>query len=1004
MRERPVCSRRIRVVLLCFPLFISLLAGAFPVLAQEPTATPDPVTIALEPSPSGLIALVQHWGIWVVLVVFIIAVAFYYLKSYVAGTSKPIEGLGEKHANHLLNTIQQHDQAQEARKALDVGTSSYLRWLQDELKHLPILPIKSAERTEQLRLSDVYVPLRVVERTQMESFRRLTMGEFDAGGEFRLRQEAFQQLEQNQRVYRLLSDQNMLSLHDQERPRRRSPRQADTPPAQESTTTRLLLVGDAGSGKTTTLHYGALVLALDYEQQRTEGAPQRLDLHCAQPLLPFYIRLTLVATYVREARERATRPEDLIRLQDAPGSLLLDWLDSYTCSQVKTHQRNIPNNMPSQRMQDGGCLVMLDGLDETGDEQERAYMQRLILNVQQDYPDNRYLVASRPFADLRLPGFAERHLSPMNGEEMRTLLKNWFGAMQEASATHKQRERAADQEAYLWGILEHNARLFEMATNPLLLTSMALLVYTGTGLPRQRAKIYYELVDLLLQQWRLQQKASGLPGRRESHPPLYGGEENEESVRRRLQTLAAWMQEEQRREIRLHEAQEQLRPDYATFMGWHRERSDDYVCRLMESLSLESGLVQRRDNGYSFAHYTLQEYLTARAYDERDNGVAGLFAHVHLPRWRETILLAVGHWANTGKPGYACDLLRQLLDTQDTAALLLAAAALDDADADRVLELTPLRTETLQRLRDTAFSPDQCPTPKTRNEAAELLDRLGGDTRPTLDFTRPDYWAARIEPGDFILGDDNSNRDNEKPAMRSRILRPYALARFPITNHQYLAFLNDLEQQGRTEEARTRRPRHWSGKQYRAGEANHPVAMVTWPDLTAFAAWLDAYLKRCGIIPAGDRIRLATEPEWERAAAYPVSFPAGDLLAYRRRHPWGTDDTNLATHRAHTKESGIGGTSVVGIFPHGRADCGAEELAGNVWEWCATPYLDYKKYPPVEQLPVDVTEEQGEDRNHVLRGGSWYNEQVFSSCAFRAGPDLDPTYDGYGGRVVRLFS
>lgn len=91
------------------------------------------------------------------------------------------------------------------------------------------------------------------------------------------------------------------------------------------------------------------------------------------------------------------------------------------------------------------------------------------------------------------------------------------------------------------------------------------------------------------------------------------------------------MQEEQRREIRLHEVQEQLRATYAEYMGWHREQSDDYVCRLMESLSLQSGLIQRRDNGYSFAHYTLQEYLTARAYDEREGGVDALVAHYQHP-------------------------------------------------------------------------------------------------------------------------------------------------------------------------------------------------------------------------------------------------------------------------------------------------------------------------------------------------------------------------------------
>jgi formylglycine-generating enzyme required for sulfatase activity len=445
------------------------------------------------------------------------------------------------------------------------------------------------------------------------------------------------------------------------------------------------------------------------------------------------------------------------------------------------------------------------------------------------------------------------------------------------------------------------------------------------------------------------------------------------------------------------------------------DAADDYIERLLESLALESGLVQRRDGGYSFTHYTLQEYLTARAYDRMGKeGVDKLIAQSCESRWRETILLAVGYWATDGEPDYALHLIRQLLDAKDDHALLLVAAALDDAVAEGVPELTPLRNETIQRLQAIAFSPDQCPDPKTRNEAAELLDRLDADTRPALDFTNEAYWAAPIAPGEFLLGDDTRGNDDNKPAMRYRILRPYALARFPVTNRQYYAFLADLERQKRSEEANKRCPRHWSGKRYRAGEGNHPVVRVTWYDMTAFAAWLDSYLKANQVIPNGDTIRLATEPEWERAAAYPVSFDGtglsdDDLAAQKRVYPWGQapaecTDTTLATIRASTQETGLGGTSVVGIFPHGKADCGAEELAGNVWEWCATPYVRYNAYPSAEKLPVDGEEEQGRNRPHVLRGGSWYLEQTFSFCVSRFAYRNDPINDYNGFRLARLFS
>ena len=64
----------------------------------------------------------------------------------------------------------------------------------------------------------------------------------------------------------------------------------------DTTITRLLLVGDAGSGKTTTLHYGALMLAEDYKQGNSVLSRAELDLHCQDRPLPVYIRLTLAAT------------------------------------------------------------------------------------------------------------------------------------------------------------------------------------------------------------------------------------------------------------------------------------------------------------------------------------------------------------------------------------------------------------------------------------------------------------------------------------------------------------------------------------------------------------------------------------------------------------------------------------------------------------------------------------------------------------------------------------
>ena len=111
----------------------------------------------------------------------------------------------------------------------------------------------------------------------------------------------------------------------------------------------------------------------------------------------------------------------------------------------------------------------------------------------------------------------------------------------------------------------------------------------------------------------------------------------------------------------------------------------------------------------------------------------------------------------------------------------------------------------------------------------------------------------------------------------------------------------------------------------------------------------------------------------------------------------------IASIQANTSESRIGGTSVVGIFPHGAAACGAEELAGNVWEWCSTPKLNYPFKGEVSAESL-YTRNKRADSAYVLRGGSWRRNRVLARCACRtvSFPDLGVGDNGF--RLARLFS
>ncbi|MCS6880732.1 MAG: SUMF1/EgtB/PvdO family nonheme iron enzyme [Oscillochloridaceae bacterium] len=938
---------------------------------------------------------------------------------------------GEVQREEEKKKVEGERKAQQLQAALPEGIARYLDWLCAEYGFTQ--PLGIATEQVQLSLQAVHVPLRVVEREAIEAYRQRMRGE--------RQNEPGRDEKSGRYVFELLSEPELIAADLSSSASRDSWQrmfvegaESDPPPA---TTTRLLLLGDAGSGKTTTLRYAALRLAEAYRAGRAAllAEPEAgLRLRLRQAPLPIYVRLTLFA---------ATTPADLNELPvqerqryaGAPPDLFLAWLDREAAKYCELPEAALSSLI---KRNDGGVLLLLDGLDEAGDDQRRAYLAQVIDNLASRYNRQRYVVASRTAGyrgNVYLPTFLERHLSPLDRDEAQALIRKWFDAVYArlAAIGRRRQDAAADQAAELWEAIERNERLFEMAANPLLLTVMALLQFNNVRLPDQRAKLYEKLIELLLDLWRKQNVASDT---------LTMSVAQLASEQRRLEALALKMQQQPRqvREVTLRQAQEWLSPLYVERLKIDPEAADDRVRDLLHRLAVDSGIIQRREEMYSFSHYTFQEYLAARALDSLDNrdgepdSVAFLLERAGDARWRETLLLAAGTWSNGQQLPKTERLLNGLLKTRTPEHLLLAADAL--ADIGRVEELTDLRDRTTARLRALAALTDDWrtaahPNPVLRNRAATMLDRLDADTdRPGLDLTSPDYWAARIEPGTFSMGDNNGEYDDEKQQFDCPIRRPYALARFPVTNRQYLLFVEALAGRGtpealaaadRLKELMKRhgetpekyggfRPRSWPGARYRPGEGNHPVGGVTWYAATAFAWWVNAWLHALGALRADEEVRLPTEAEWERAAAYPLALPGGDPRAGRREYPWGDRNVTetltggmIASIRANTSESGIDGTSVVGIFPHGAAACDAQDMAGNVWEWCSTPPVPYPFEGEVDAETL-YTANKRASKTYVLRGGSWYITRGFARCASRVGNPPGRADGILGLRLARLFS
>jgi iron(II)-dependent oxidoreductase len=297
-------------------------------------------------------------------------------------------------------------------------------------------------------------------------------------------------------------------------------------------------------------------------------------------------------------------------------------------------------------------------------------------------------------------------------------------------------------------------------------------------------------------------------------------------------------------------------------------------------------------------------------------------------------------------------------------------------------------------------------------------------TRQTLAYAAPPFVAltpespeagpcpgeAEIPGGSFLIGATSEFPfvfDNEKWAHAVE-LRTFRIARAPVTNEEFLAFVEDggyresrywstdawqwLETGGApkleksfakffnkpiNEEAelaqfteRLEHPAYWrreaSGRwlqrvydRYIPLKPNCPVVHISWYEAEAYCNW------------AGRR--LPSEAEWEAAAS-----AAPDHASSERRHfPWGNDIANSA--QANLDWRG-GGPVDVGAHAAGDSAFGCRQMIGNVWEWTAS---DFHPYPGFSTDPYKEYSQPWFGTHKVLRGGCWATSSLLIRNTWR---------------------
>ena len=228
--------------------------------------------------------------------------------------------------------------------------------------------------------------------------------------------------------------------------------------------------------------------------------------------------------------------------------------------------------------------------------------------------------------------------------------------------------------------------------------------------------------------------------------------------------------------------------------------------------------------------------------------------------------------------------------------------------------------------------------------------------------------SVRVEGGRFRPSTGGS---------RGVVVVDFCLDQDEVTVREYAACADDgpcsaapttVQAEELSPAARTEQSRLCNGD--RRVRGRHPVNCVTWHQA-------EAYCRHRGG-------RLPSEHEWEWAAR------GGDQ---ERSYPWGEEEPGprlvnacgreCARHfeDAHSESwpslfagsDGAVGTEKVGSFGRGAGRGRVNDLAGNVWEWTASPEITYRSEEDVvgQQTVIGVRPETG---RRVVRGGGFLSD------------------------------
>jgi len=758
----------------------------------------------------------------------------------------------------------------------------------------------------------------------------------------------------------------------------------------------LLVIGDPGAGKTTLLKYYALCALEDYTK-----------LGFSMPVKVFYLPLR---DLVRDKEGRCT--------ENLPVTLA-GWSEK--------HHQTIDAKVFNDWLNNDSSLVLLDGLDEISNIEERKEVCRWIDNAFSGFRKAFFVVTSRATGYRKDEGielaseYERADVQDFTPEQQERFLRNWFTAaflkepcekgFDEARWQEKQKKEAGKRTTTIVAHLkvEKNKGLRQLAAIPMILQIMAILWKEREYMPESRVELYDAALNYLLE----------FRDKRRDIKPLLSAID----ARQVLAPVAFWMQDTlEKDEVAKSEMHTEMEEWLETL---NAPPSAEVFC---DYLVKRAGLlVETGGKEYLFRHKSFREYLAGvQLKEDRYEHINTLVTNFGDDWWEEPLRFFIASVDAKVFDAFMAKLFDspQSDDLTQKQQLLLqtiieeAKGKKVDALCNKLLE--PATTASRQRVildclkainKPAAldalleFRDDQLGKMKRDmiSRSEEVILALGG-ALPVIDtikfqsskslqsFRNPNEQGAEyilVPGGSYIYS------VTEKEEQVDDLY----VAKYLVTNRLYRLFIASLQQSGSSAksfgaELKTiQKNNSWGegfGNYIEEGKNNlaslfrsrydeerkfdgedQPVVGITWYAAQAYCLWLSLFERN------QPPYRLPTEKEWEWAAG----GKHGAIPEEVREYPWRDEKGEPGSTLANYGKS-IGATTPVGNYPEGATPEGLYDMAGNAWEWMR-----------------NIREEYASAR--ALRGGSWYNIPVNLRCSARFSHVPAYWLSVIGFRVVR---